>query len=323
MAFADWDNLTSITREKVMKKVVDQIGLDQPLLGRFFKGAVLWAGGTYFDVPVKYRHNSQGGSYAGLERLTTNQENTRTRARFSVKQFQQPIVISNIDLAKNGGGGEEQVASLMATEMDEARESLKDKFCTQMFSDGTGNGGKDLTGLKAAIDDGTVVDNYGGIVRTSYTWWKSNLTTSFGSVTLGKMATIFDTAKSGADAPSIIVTTEVVRSALEALLQTQVRFTSNGGSVSADGGLDKISFRGVEIIADEYCPSGEIYLINEKYVKLYFMNHPKHPTDGQGLTVTPMREPVDQDGQVGFILFYGNFINSQPRRSARATGATA
>jgi len=323
MAVTDWDNLTSITREKVMPKIVDQIGLDQPLLKRFFDSAVLLAGGNYLDVPVKYRFNSQGGSYAGLETLSTNQEQTRTRARFSIKQVYQSIVLSNIDIAKNGGNDATKIADIMSTEMEEARESLKDKFCSQLFGDGTGNGNKDITGLKAAIDDGTVVDNYGGIVRTSYTWWKSQLTTSFGSVTLGKLATIFDLAKSGADVPSIIVTTEVLWSAFEALLQTQVRFTSNGGSVSADGGLGKISFRGVEIIADEYCPAGEIYLINEKYVKMFYMNHPKHPTDSNGLAMSPLREPVDQDGQVGYILFYGNIYNTQPRRSARATGATA
>jgi len=325
MSFADWDNLTSITRERVLPKIVDQIGKDHPLLKRFFDAAVLWDGGTYLDIPVKYRHNSQGGSYSGLERLSTNQENTRTRARFPVRQLYQPIVLSNIDLAKNGGASDAvKVASLMETEMNEAKESLTDKFCTQMFSDGTGNAGKDILGLKAAIDDGTVVDNYGGIVRTTYTWFKSSLTTSFGSVTLGKLATMFSAVKSGSDRPTVIVTTEVLWDAIEALLQPQVRFNADSnGYANADGGLGTLSFRTVPIIADEYCPSGEIYMINEKYVKLYFMKHAKHPTDGQGLTMTPLREPTDQDGQVGFILWYGNLVNSQPRRSARATGATA
>lgn len=324
MAFGDWDNITSITRERVLPKIIDQIGLEAPLLKRFFDAAVLWDGGTYLEIPVKYRHNSQGGSYSGLERLSTNQENTRTRARFAVKQLYQPIVLSNIDLAKNGGSDAVKVASLMETEMEEAKESLKDKFGTQLFGDGTGNSSKNITGLKAAIDDGTVVDNYGGIVRTTYTWFKSNLTTSFGSLTLGKLATMFDVCKSGGDRPTVIVMTETLWSAYEALLQAQVRFTADSnGYANADGGLGTLSFRTVPILADEYCPSGEIYMINEKYVKLYYMKHPKHPTDSRGMTLTPLREPTDQDGQVGFILWYGNLVNSQPRKSARATGATA
>lgn len=325
MAFSDWDNLTSITREHVLPKVIDQIGLDAPLLGRFLNNAVLWSGGTYLDIPVKYRHNSQGGSYSGLETLSTNQENTRTRARFPVKQLYQPITLSNIDLAKNGGADSaDKVADLMQIEMEEARDSLRDKFGSQLFGDGTGNGGKNITGLKAAIDDGTVVDIYGGIQRTVYTWFKSSLTTSFGSLTLGKIATVFDVATSGADSPTVIVTTKTLWSAYESLLQSQVRFMADAsGSASADGGLQKLAFRQCPVIADEYCPSGEIYFINEKYVKLYYMKHAKHPTDSRGMTLTPLREPTDQDGQVGFILWYGNLVNSQPRKSARATGATA
>lgn len=166
MAVVDYNNLTSITREKVLPSIVDQIGKDHPLFGRLMNAAKRWGGGTTIEQPVKYRHNSQGGSYSGLEALDTGQEKTRTRAKWSVKQIHQPIVLSNIDLAKNGG---EKIADLMATEMDEAKESLTDKFNTMLFSDGTGNSSKDLTGLHAAVDDGTNVATYGDIDRSTLT----------------------------------------------------------------------------------------------------------------------------------------------------------
>jgi hypothetical protein len=321
MAFADYNNLTSITREKVLPKIVDQIGKDHPLLGRFFNSAKQWSGGTTIQQPVKYRHNSQGGSYSGLELLDTGQEKTRTRAKWEVKQVYQPIVLSNIDLAKNGG---EKVADLMDTEMQEAHSSLEDKFCTQFFGDGTGNGSKDITGLIAAIDDSTNVDTYGDIVRSTYTWWKSNYTAAVGSLMLSDLATMYDSCKSGQDSPSILATTETVWSAYEALLQPQVRFQSEAsGYNSGDGGMKALSFRGTPMIADEYCTSGYMYFINEKYLDLYFMKHPKHSTDGRGFTVTPLREPTNQDGQVGFILWYGNLINTQPRKSGVLRGVTA
>lgn len=322
MSFIDWDNLTSITRELVLPKIVDQIGKDHPTLKRFWDAATLKPGGKSLDIPVKYRHNSQGGSYAGLEALSANQENTRTRATFPWRQMFQPIVLSNIDVAKNGSS-EVQIADLMEVEMEEAKASLTDKFATMLFGDGTGNGGKDFLGLKAAIDDSTVVDTYGGIVRSTYTWFKSNYTASVGSLTLGKIATMFDSCNSGADRISVVVTTELLRSAYEALLQTQVRFTSAGGAVNADGGLGELSFRGVPIISDEYVTAGEMFFINEKYVKMYYLKHPKHPTDSNGLAMSPLREPINQDGQVGYILSYLQMANSNPRRSGRFVGATA
>ena len=322
MAFGDWDQLTSITREKVLPKIEDQIGKDHPLLGRLWDNIKLWNGGKRLEIPVKYRHNSQGGSYSGLDTLDTGQETTRTRAFFNVKQIYQPIVLANIDLAKNGG---EAVADLMDTEMEEAKASLTDKFCTQLFSDGTGNGGKDLTGMKAAVgNDGTATASYGDITLATYTWFKGNYTATVGSLMLSDLATMFDSCKSGQDTPSIIVTTETVWSAYENLLQPQVRFQSEAsGYNSGDGGMKALSFRGVPMISDEYCGSGDVYFINEKYVKMYYMKHPKYPTDAKGFAVTPLRDPVNQDGQVGFIFWYGQLVNSNPRRSGRLAGVTA
>ncbi len=316
MAVTDWGQVTSITREKVIPKIVDQIGKDQPLFGRFINKTKIWDGGTSLEQPVKYRHNSQGGSYKGLEVLDSGQETTRTRATMQVKQKYQPIVVSNIDIATNGG--EARIASLLETEMSEAKESLKDKFCTSLFGDGTADGGKDITGLKAMIDDGTNVDVYAGITRTSYTWWKGNYTAVGGALTLAGIATMYDSCTHGQKTPTIIVTTRDINSDYEALLQAQVRFTGDtSGYHKADGGLRGLAFRGTLILVDEYCPSGEMYFINENFIDLYHMKHPKHPTDSRGFTVTPMREPVNQDGQVGFIFFYGQFLNIQPRLSGR------
>ena len=322
MAFADWNQLTSITREKVLPKIEDQIGEDQPLLGRLWNNIKLWNGGISLEIPVKYRHNSQGGSYSGLDVLSTGQEQTRTRAKFTIKQIYQPIVLSNIELAQNGG---EKVADLMDAEMEEAKESLKDKFCTQLYSDGTGNGGKDLTGLHSAIgNDGTATATYGDITLATYTWFKGNYTASVGSLMLSDLATMADSCKSGQDSPTILVTTETIWSAYEALLQPQVRFQSEAsGYNSGDGGMKALSFRGIPMIADDYCTSGNIFFINEKYLKLYYMKHPKFPTDAKGFSVTPLRDPVNQDGQVGFIFWYGQLVNSQPRRSGRLVGVTA
>jgi len=321
MAVTDWNQLTSITREKVLPSIEDQIGQDHPFLGRLWSNIKLWNGGRRLEIPVKYRHNSQGGSYSGLDVLDTGQEQTRTRAYFNIKQIYQPIVLANIDLAKNGGDG--KVADLMDAEMEECRESLTDKLCTQLFSDGTGNGGKDITGLQAAISDGSVVASYGDITLATYTWFKANYTASVGSLMLSDLATMFDSCASGADTPSIILTTKTIRSAYEALLQAQVRFQMVDGKVSADGGIKDLSFRTVPVIADEYCTAGDMYFINEKYLKLYYMKHPKFPTDGKGFALSPMRDPIDQDGEVGFIFSYIQLVNRQPRKSGRLAGVTA
>jgi hypothetical protein len=314
----DYGRLTSITRGKVLPGIIDQIGDDHPLFKMLINKAQLVTRGTQIEQPVKYRHNSQGGSFAGLDPLNTALENTRTKAIFPWKQMYQSIVISNIEQAKNGGSDAE-TENLMTVEMEEAKTSLTDKFCTKLFLDGTGNDEKDIDGLVAMVDDGTNVDVYGGITRSTYTWWKSNYTASVGSLYLSDMATMMDSCSNGSDEPDMLITTKTVKSAYEALLAAQIRFESGS---RLDGGAKELAFRGALITADEYCTAGYMYFLNTKKLKTKVLAHPQFPTDKRGFAVSDMREPVDQDGQVGFIFWYGNFYNEEPRKSGVLRGIT-
>lgn len=328
MAFTDWNRITAITRSYVMPSVVHQLKKEMPVLGKFLSSAKKRSvGGTHIEVPVTYKFKTNGGSYSGLEQLNTNQEDTRTRAQFDWKSVYEPIVIDNMELFKNGAsrGGTETVVDLLKQDMEEAKESLKNNLATMLYGDGTGNGSKDLNGLKNLVDDGSQVASLGGITFSTYTWWKATVAATVGSLTLSHMGTQYNAASSGVDRVNLIATTELLFNAYEALHQTNVRYVVQGSSmpkIDTIGG-GQLYFRGAEVVKDEYCPAGEMFFLNTNYIELIVGDHPKHPTDKSGFTVTPMREPHDQDGQVGFILFYGQLINKRPSRSARSSGLTA
>lgn len=332
MAFADWNRLTSITRSFVMPGVVHQLKKEMPGFGHFLKKAKKrTTGGAYIEIPVTYRYNTQGGSYSGLDRLNTAQENTRTRARYEWKQVFQPLVIDNMELFKNGGknASEETVVNLMEQEMEEAKESMKNLLAGMFYGDGTGttihgvaNG--DLLGLQALVDDGTDVASLGDITFATYSWWQSQVQSAVGSLTLAHMAAQYVAASSGNDKINMIITTETLKNAYEALHQPSVRYVSSGSAPSVDTiNMDTLSFRGAKLMSDEYCTSGEMYFLNDKYIELYVGDHPDYSTDKSGFTVTDMRNPHDQDGKVGFILFYGQMINKRPSRHAKSIGLTA
>lgn len=331
MAVVDYNRLTSITRSKVMPAVVHQLKKEMPGFGHFLgKAKKHSVGGTVIEIPVTYRYNSQGGSYSGLDRLNTAQENTRTRAKYEWRQVFQPIVVDNMELFKNGGksASEERVVDLLAQEMEEAKESMKNMLAGMFYGDGTGatvsgapNG--DILGLKALVDDGTVVSSLGDITYASYSWWQANVQTSVGSLTLAHMAAQHVAASSGKDKINLILTTETLKNAYEALHQPSVRYVSSGAPNVDTIDMDTLSFRGAKVMSDEYCNSGEMYFLNDKYIELHVGDHPDHPTDKSGFTVTPMREPVDQDGKVGFILFYGQLVQKRSSRHAKSTGLTA
>ena len=101
-----------------------------PLFRRLFGKATRLDGGTRIEQVVRYANSTQGGAYSGLDPLDTAQEQTRTRAYWAWRQYHQPIVFSNIDIAKNGGSS--QVLGLLKTEAADAMEALKDKFGTAL-----------------------------------------------------------------------------------------------------------------------------------------------------------------------------------------------
>jgi len=325
MAVTDYARLTSITRDYVLPAVVHQLKKEMPFFGKLLaKAKKLTVGGSQIHVPVTYKFNTNGGSYSGLEVLDTDLQDTRTRAEYDWKQVYAPIVVSNVELFKNGGksGGTETVVNMLKQDMEEAKETFKNNISTMVFADGSGNGSKDLLGLRALVDDGTDVTSLGDITLATYTWFNSTVSSAVGSLTLAHMATQYSAASSGRGAESVdlLVTTETVQNAYEALLLPNQRFT---GSATADGSFSKLMYRGAEVIADEYCTSGDMFFLNTRYLDLFVGDHPVHPTDASGFTVTPMREPHDQDGQVGFILMYGQLTQKRPARHAKSKGVTA
>lgn len=318
MAVADWDAVSSISREKILPGVMDQIYVDMPILKRLFGNAERLDGGTEIQQPIKYAISTQGGPYAGLGGLDTGYEKTRTRAKWQWTQYHRPIVLSNIDIAKNGGT--EKVVDLVGQEMKEAEGDLKDLLGTHLYGDGTGSGGLEFLGLVAAIDDGTNVDNYGDIPRTTNTWWQSDYNGAGGALSLATMRTSWDAAKSGSDVPTVIATTEAMFTKYEALLQANPRWEVQQMAMKMGSTNAELVFRGAPVIGDEKCTAGYMYMINEKYLKIFTLAHPKFPTRPDGFAMTDMREPVDQDGTVGFLLNYFQMVNLQSRRHAVIRG---
>lgn len=304
-----------------------------PVLGRFLAKAKKKAtGGVRIEQPVTYAFKTNGGWYNGLEVLNTNQESTRTRAYFDWKSISEPIVINNMEAFKNGAkmSNKEQVVDLLAQEMEEAKESLKNNLCSALFGDGTGAsiGGvanSAMNGLKNLVDDGTQVTSLGDITYATYSWWQSTVSNTALSLSLSHLATQYSAASSGNEAQSVdlIVTTETLFNAYEALHQPNIRWNNptTGSNINPSG--MKLNYRGAEVIADEYCPSTYIFGLNTRTIDMFVGDHPTHPTNKDGFTVTPMREPTDQDGQVGFLLMYCQLINNRPARSFKSIQVTA
>ena len=74
-----------------------------------------------------------------------------------------------------------------------------------------------------------------------------------------------------ADAPDLIVTTQVIYDAYESALQANKRY--EGQSTLGDAGFQSLRFKGASVVVDSHCPAGQMYFLNTNY--LDFKTHSK------------------------------------------------
>lgn len=124
---------------------------------------------------IKWRVHTSGnnsrGSYGELDNLGTPGMQGYTTAELGWKLNK--ILVEVSGLAQAISAGEGFVVDLLRNELEEALPDLQEEINTQLLGDGTGNSNKDITGIVAAIDDGTDVDTYAGISRAAQPLWAS------------------------------------------------------------------------------------------------------------------------------------------------------
>lgn len=345
------ERVNTLTQEHIIPVVVDTVLNSNVLTSRLMKNPRQWTGGTKQDVIVKVEKSTSGGSFSGLDVLNVSQSNTRIKMAFDPRGAYQSVPISNMERAVNKGT--EKILDLVGVEMESAKQDLADTIGTMFYSDGTGNGGKDFTGLAAAVDDGSVAATYGGQARATYTTLQSDVTAAVGNLTLSGMATSYDAAKKGSDAPTLILTTETVWNYYEQLLQPTIsanyqaggfaKVTSDAmakerGGLVGEAGFDAVFYRGKPVVADEKCTAGYMYFLNENYIHWFTLEHPDNTMSSMGegniegvyskdekppvFSWTGFVKPSNQDGLVGQFITYGELINRNPNRSSVMQGIT-
>lgn len=330
--------VTTITQDVILPKVIDIVNSGNVLWARLSATKKRpWPSGETLKFAVKVRASTALGSYAGFDSFSTAQADQRVLASTNASQEYATIAVSGIQLALNQGDA--KVIDLVTAEAQGIAEDLKQDIGTQLYTDGTGNSNKDILGLVAAVDDNTSVTTYLGISRATFTQWRSTRTAQSGSLSLANLASDFDAAQIGSDAPTLFITTPGVFSIYEALLtptvQHQVAFsdyprvTADGGirqgtitAPSAGTGFRALFFRGVPIVADEKATANNIYALNENHFFLYNIK-PPYGEVKEGFQWTGWKVPTNQDVMVGQLLWYGQLVNDSPRHSARRTGVSS
>lgn len=353
------DRVKEITYNDILPSIVDFVNNSNIFTARVTSQPKNWKGVTV-SQPITIANSTTGGSFDGLDTFDTSATNNTRSLTWYVKAYEQSVVVPGIEKAVNGNS-EKQVLSLVATRMDEAKNSLADSLGDLLYGYGIG---KDIEGLGLIVDNGTATSSYGGINRADLPAVNADVTAaSGGNLTLDLVSAEFDNvsaAGSGQEAPTIALTTKAIWSMFEKILNSKLSVsyqattvtgynrvsgkTPVGTSVPATAlkgalGVDAISYRGKPVVADDKAPAGTFFWLNENYLEFRRLLSPDLKSVGSRNEVTEgvykdiempsflqlrdFMSPVNQFGEIGALIVLGNLICRSPRRQGKITGITA
>ena len=313
------DNVGSSTIAKRLPGLIDGFFKANPLAARLLqKNNIKEDGGKDIRQRIIYTRKP-GGSYQGLDTFDTSKKESRTEMVFNWKQYYVDVTIDGLSMLQNAG--DSQISDLVQDEMDEAEMSAPDYIGEDVFGDGSGNGGKAITGLRAALDDGTTYATYGGITRSSTANTpglavKGNVSTTATTFSLSQMNTYFGTAVIGNRKPDLIVTTQTLWNKWWERAQPAQRFgPGDSRGMLASIGFSTIEFNGAEVVVDGHCPASSVHFLNTDFIKMVI--HSKRMWEPTG-----WKYPTNQDAAIQQLLWAGELVVQSPRLQYLATAVS-
>jgi hypothetical protein len=309
MAFPNISDIVATTIESRSGEIADNVTKNNALLSRMKKRGNIrpFSGGTKILEELSFAENGNAGYYSGYDLLPVAAQDVLSAAEYPIKQAAVPVVISGLEMLQNAG--KERIIDLMDGRMAVAESSLANLLAGGIYSDGTGSGGKQVTGLNAAVPLDPTTGTYGGISRVDWNFWRSQLTdTSALSATTIQNALngLYAKLVRGMDRPDLIVSDATLWQLYMASLQTQQRFTDPD---MAQLGFPSIKYMDADYVLDGgiggFCPTGTLFMLNTKYI--FWRPHSQR-------NMVPLapnkRYAINQDAEVQIIAWAGNLTCS-------------
>lgn len=323
MAFAN-SSISDIIATNIQSRsgeLADNVTNNNALLRKLkMRGNVkTFSGGNVILQELMYNdpNTNNTNSYSGYEILNVSQNSPISAAQFSITQYASAVSISGLEMIQNSG--KEAIIDLLDGRMEVAEAQLANRIGGDIYLDGTGNSGKNITGLGAAVPDDPTTGTYGGIDRGTWSFWQSQ---SYSGVTDGGAAVTASNIQAymdalavslirGTDKPDLIVADNNYYKFYLQSMQSIQRVTSEGGSM-AGAGFASLKYFGAGMASDVVldggigaaCTANHMFFLNTKYI--FFRPH----ADRNFVPIGGERQAVNQDAVVKLIGWAGNLCSS-------------
>lgn len=287
-----------------------QIYAEQGAVDQIFAGSVLLQelrsrgcvrpldGGTHIRVPVEYaRSPVQSMHYKESLRMVPVEIITTAIYNWKYIGAQQMIYLAELALNQ----GRARILNMLEESTQNVEQSLSEALNVMLFGDGTGNNGKDFLGLRALVDNASVL---GGLDPATFDWWRSYVDQTTATITFEQISKALTQATWNNRSPNLIITTLDIWQKLHDTLPAQQRFIDER---VAQWGFSNFVVRGnVPVVMDRHCPNGFVFVLNSNFLRLV------HHRDYFFKPFEFVRLP-NAAIQVAFWFTMGNFITTSRR----------
>jgi hypothetical protein len=251
---------------------------------------------------------NNANSYSGYEVLNISPDSPISAAQYKIAQYAASVTMSGLEMLQNSS--KEAIIDLIDGRMQVSEARLLNRISGDLYGDGTGNGGKNIDGLAAAIALSPTTGTYGGINRANFTFWRNQITTGASSTTmLAKMTEAAIKQIRGTDKADLYIAGNNLYQFFVNALQAIQRITTEE---SGAAGFASLKFYGGGTSADVVLGGGigaqentnYMYLLNTNYI--FFRPHKERnfvPIGGE-------RQAINQDAIVKLYGFAGNMTTS-------------
>lgn len=326
MAFAN-SAITDIIATTIQSRsgeLADNLTQNNAILQRLNqKGNVRpFSGGNVILEEIMYNdpNTNNANSYSGYEVLNIAPDSPISAAQYKISQYADSVTMSGLEMLQNSS--KEAIIDLLDGRMQVSEARLLNRISGDLYGDGTGNGGKNLDGLAAAVSATPNTGTYGGINRANWTFWQNQVTTgATGSANiLAKMTEAAIKQIRGTDKADLIVAGNTMYQYYVGALQAIQRIASEE---SGAAGFASLKFYGGGTSADVVLGGG--YGSQETATYMYFLNTNyiflRPHKERNFVPIGGERQAINQDAIVKLYGWAGNLTTSNSFLQGLLTGS--
>lgn len=316
------NELTAVTRRAFVPKLVVQIYKAAPFLSMAMRNAQRAKGGlSQVTVPVQgasFVSFNWAGYDGGFPQPTVQTGISQSAWNLSLGTVPIPLLGTESVLQSS-----EAVIPIVKARMNDAKTVAIQAISAALYGS-SGANALAINGLLDVYDDGTSVNTYGGVARTSNPFWKSTKIATAIAPTRQTMILRINqvTQLAGGEKPDFVLMSLGDWTTLAQDFMNAEQFNTNpqskyGNDDAVNAGFSALMLAGVPILADVFCPSGTAFIVNSKYLSLYISEDANFAFSGFHSLI-----PNNQLANVGVVITMMSLVCTKPVSGAQLSNIT-